>query len=73
MVESTVVLGISTDSAHSHRAFADEYRIDFPLLSDSDDRIAEAYGVLVSQIKAHRRVARLALFVVGHNQNVQHA
>ena len=73
MVENTVVFGISTDSAHSHQAFAEEYRIDFPLLSDSDGSVAEAYGVLVEEIKNHRRVPRSALFVVDPDQEVQYA
>lgn len=73
MVENTVVLGISTDSAHFHQAFAEEYRIDFPLLSDSDGNVAEAYGVLVDEIEYHRRVPRSALFVVDPDQEVQYA
>ncbi|WP_336325565.1 redoxin domain-containing protein [Halovenus sp. HT40] len=73
MVENTVVLGISTDSAHSHRAFAEEHRIDFPLLSDSDGTVAEAYGVLVEEMEDHRRVPRSALFVVDPGQEVQYA
>ena len=42
LLENTVVLGISTDGVYSHRAFAEKHRIDFPLLSDSDSRVAEA-------------------------------
>lgn len=43
----TVVLGISTDSPQSHRAFAAELAIEFPLLSDFNGRaVSEAYGVL---------------------------
>jgi len=73
MVENTVVLGVSTDSAHAHQAFAEEYRIDFPLLADSDGTVAEAYGVLVEEIEDHRRVPRSALFVVDPAQAVQYA
>jgi peroxiredoxin len=72
MVDNTVVLGISTDSAHSHRAFAEEYRIDFPLLSDSDGSVAEGYGVLVAEIEDHRRVPRSALFVVDPSEQIQY-
>lgn len=73
LVENTIVLGISTDSAHSHQAFSEEYRIDFPLLSDSDGSVAEAYGVLVDEIEGHRSVARSALFVVDPGQKIQYA
>ncbi|MCO6449280.1 MAG: redoxin domain-containing protein [Caldilineales bacterium] len=43
----TEVLGISTDSPHSHRAFAAELGLEFPLLSDFYGKaVSEAYGVL---------------------------
>lgn len=73
LVENTVVLGVSTDSVYSHRAFAEQHRIDFPLLSDSDARVAEAYGVLVQEIEGHRAVPRSALFVVDPDRTVQYA
>jgi thioredoxin-dependent peroxiredoxin len=38
------VLGISTDSTQSHEKFRDKYRLNFPLLSDSNHAIAEKYG-----------------------------
>lgn len=42
-----VVLGISTDSPHSHRAFAAELGLEFPLLSDFFGKmVSETYGVL---------------------------
>jgi thioredoxin-dependent peroxiredoxin len=40
-----VVLGVSTDSARSHRKFAEKFDLPFPLLVDEDRKIAEAYGV----------------------------
>lgn len=43
----TVVLGISTDSPYTHRAFAAELGLEFPLLSDFYGKHASlAYGVL---------------------------
>lgn len=73
LVENTVVFGISTDSAYSHRAFSREHRIDFPLLSDSDGQVSEAYGVLVDQLEDHRKVARSAVFVVDPDRQIQYA
>jgi len=73
LVENTVVLGISTDSAHSHQKFSEEFRVDFPLLADNDGSVAEAYGVLVDEIEGHRNVARSALFVVDPDREVQYA
>ncbi|MFC6718616.1 redoxin domain-containing protein [Natrialbaceae archaeon GCM10025810] len=59
------VVGVSTDSAYSHRAFADRYDLGFPLVSDGDGEIAEAYGVLEEESPdGHRRLARWAVFVL---------
>lgn len=70
--ENTVILGISTDSAFSHRAFSDQHRIDFPLLSDSDGTVSEKYGVHVSEIQDHKIVAQSALFVVDPEGHIQY-
>lgn len=39
-----VILGISPDDPKSHARFAEKYALPFPLLSDPDHAIAEAYG-----------------------------
>ena len=41
------VLGVSTDDVESHREFAEEHSLPFPLLADTDERVAKAYGVPV--------------------------
>jgi thioredoxin-dependent peroxiredoxin len=38
------VLGVSKDSIASHCKFADKYKLAFPLLSDPDAKVIEAYG-----------------------------
>ncbi|HZD00738.1 MAG TPA: thioredoxin-dependent thiol peroxidase [Actinomycetes bacterium] len=38
------VLGISPDDADSHRRFRAKYGLGFPLLSDLDHQVIEAYG-----------------------------
>ena len=38
------VLGVSPDAAASHVRFAEKYRLPFPLLSDPDKQVMEAYG-----------------------------
>ena len=40
-----VVLGVSPDSLVSHEKFRDKFQLNFPLLSDPDHQVAEAYGV----------------------------
>ena len=39
-----VALGISADDAASHTKFAAKYRLPFPLLSDPDRKVMEAWG-----------------------------
>jgi peroxiredoxin Q/BCP len=39
-----VVLGVSKDSIASHCKFRDKFKLNFPLLTDPDGKIMEAYG-----------------------------
>jgi peroxiredoxin Q/BCP len=39
-----VVLGVSKDSIASHEKFRDKYKLNFPLLTDPDGAMLEAYG-----------------------------
>jgi peroxiredoxin Q/BCP len=38
------VLGISADRAEAHQAFRAKYGLKFPLLTDADHKVGEAYG-----------------------------
>lgn len=50
------VLGVSPDATDSHRAFADKYRLPFPLLSDPDRSVMRAYGAYGDKMMYGRRV-----------------
>jgi peroxiredoxin len=56
------LLGISTDSQNSHRAFAEQRNLKFPLLSDAEPKgaVTRQYGVY----DAERGTSRRALFVI---------
>jgi len=41
---NAIVLGVSPDKVTSHDRFRDKYELNFPLLSDPDHSVAEAYG-----------------------------
>ena len=41
-----VIVGVSTDSAERHRAFAEKHALPFILLADEDGKLASAFGVL---------------------------
>ena len=43
--KGAVVLGVSRDDSKSHAKFRAKYDLNFPLLSDDDGRVTEAYGV----------------------------
>ena len=39
-----VVLGVSADDVASHRKFSEKFSLNFPLLADTDHKMAEEYG-----------------------------
>ena len=39
------VIGVSRDSVESHQKFKEKYQLSFPLASDADGSVTEAYGV----------------------------
>ncbi|HEY3237168.1 MAG TPA: redoxin domain-containing protein [Polyangiaceae bacterium] len=43
------VLGVSPDSTQSHTRFQQKYELTFPLLSDPDKKMAQAFGVWVKK------------------------
>ncbi len=43
--KGAVVLGVSRDSVQSHKKFEEKYGLPFPLLSDPERTVIEAYGV----------------------------
>lgn len=38
------VLGVSTDTVESHVKFRDKFQLNFPLLADTEHKVAEKYG-----------------------------
>ncbi len=59
--EETKVFAISTDNTPSQKAFAQQVKASFPMLSDFKDRhVAKQYGILITQLG----IANRATFVV---------
>jgi thioredoxin-dependent peroxiredoxin len=54
------VIGISVDSRERNKAFAQKLGVQFPILSDEDKRVSEAYGVLYPLI----RIAKRTTFII---------
>jgi peroxiredoxin Q/BCP len=42
------VVGVSVDDSDSHSKFASKYHLPFPLLADSDGKVADSYGALTN-------------------------
>jgi len=47
-IDATVI-GVSRDSVESHEKFKKKYKLNFPLASDADGKVTEAYGVWVEK------------------------
>lgn len=69
--ENVVVLGVGADAAYAHREYATAHTIQFPLLSDTDGRVSQAYGVQAAEFEGHREVPERATFVIGPDGVVQ--
>lgn len=61
------IFGVSPDSAASHQKFISKFQLPFPLLSDSEKKIVEAYGVWVEKSMYGKKYmgAERSTFVVG--------
>ena len=69
-----VVLGISPDAVKPIAKFADKFDLGFPLLSDEDHAVAEAYGVWVEKSMYGRTYFgnERTTFVVGPDGVITH-
>ena len=47
--KGVIIIGVSTDTADSHKAFAKNHQLPFVLVSDSSGEIAKKYGVPVDE------------------------
>ena len=62
------VIGVSFDSGESHQQFIAKYSLPFPLLADTDGKIADAYGVRMPDKNMARRVS----FLIGFDGKIAH-
>ena len=73
--KDTVVLGVSPDSLKSHDNFISKQELNFPLLSDTDHKVAEAYGAWGEKKmygKTYFGIIRKT-FVIGKDGKIEHA
>ncbi len=72
MQKDVTILGIGPDSVYSHRAFADRYDLNIPLLSDTDHDVAREYGLDFVDDIGQQLIER-AVVVIDHDGDVQYA
>ncbi len=58
-----VILGISVDDLASHKKFAEEHSLPFPILADADKKTAQSYGVLYKAMGI-MEIARRETFII---------
>ncbi|HEX4450291.1 MAG TPA: thioredoxin-dependent thiol peroxidase [Kofleriaceae bacterium] len=69
------VVGISKDSIASHNKFRDKFKLNFPLLSDPDGKMLEAYGAWGDKTmygKKMKGIIRSTVLIDGDGKVVQH-
>jgi len=66
--DNVEVIGVSFDPAESHQAFIEKNQLNFPLLADTDGKIADAYGARAPGKKMDRRVS----FLIGLDGQIAH-
>ncbi len=62
------VLGVSLDDVKSHKAFAENHELPFPLLADEDGETSSAYGVKTRMFGM--TVAKRQTFIIGPDGNI---
>lgn len=69
---SAQVLGISTDTFFALKAWSEQQRFGFPLLSDYNKQVIRRYGVVNPDMIGLKEIAKRAVFVIGPDGIVRH-
>ena len=59
------MVGVSKDSVESHKNFAEEYDLTYPLLADTDKKLAKKFDV-VNLVGIYKR----STFIISKNQKI---
>lgn len=66
--DNVQVLGVSFDSAASHKKFIEKFNLNFPLLVDTDGKIADTFHARMPDKNMARRVS----FLIGLDGTIHH-
>jgi len=69
-----VILGISADPPQRQKKFEDKYDLPYTLLSDTDKRVCDAFGVIKEKNMYGKKVKGIArtTFVIGPDGRIRH-
>jgi len=72
--KNTVVIGVSTDDEKSHQRFRETYDLTFPLLCDTEHKLADAYGVWAEKNMYGRKTwgVKRTTFIIDEQGRVAH-
>jgi glutaredoxin-dependent peroxiredoxin len=66
------VFGVSTDTFFALKAWADQQRLNFPLLSDYNKDVIRQYGVVNPDMIGLKDIAKRAVFVIDPDGVIRH-
>jgi peroxiredoxin len=69
---SAKVLGISVDTFFAQKAWADQQKLNFPLLSDFNKDVIRRYGVVNPDMIGLKDIAKRSVFVIDRGGVVRH-
>lgn len=67
------VFGISRDGCYAHARFIDEYNLNYPLLSDVEGTVTEAYGVGYEEWELHPGVPKRSVFIIDSSDMIRYS
>jgi peroxiredoxin Q/BCP len=75
--KGAAILGVSTQGEESHRKFTAKYKLNFPLLADTEGTVGRAYGTLggpglMSKLKSAAGMADRVTFVIDEQGRIAH-
>jgi glutaredoxin-dependent peroxiredoxin len=66
------VLGVSTDTFFALKAWGDQHKLTFPLLSDYNKEVIRKYGVVNPDMIGLKDIAKRSVFVIDRSGVVRH-
>jgi thioredoxin-dependent peroxiredoxin len=77
VAKGAAVLGVSTQGEESHKKFTAKYKLNFPLLADTDGAVGRAYGTiggagLLSKLKSAAGMADRVTFIIDEKGRIAH-